>query len=160
MCWECCLLFVVCVYLRSLSSPPQDFLQVLSMFAGFDFDWPGPVMAIYNAFSLVNFNFELLAPECSVSINFETKWCAVCLPAAPVCEVLSAAPAGSNSGLGHSHVFMFLWTAFLLVGTGFTTCACCVLCYVNAWACIAGVCACAGTSSRACLLCSCSPSWR
>ncbi len=53
---------------------------MLSMFAGFGFDWPAPVMAIYNAFSLVNFNFELLAPECSVSINFETKWCV------PICK--------------------------------------------------------------------------
>jgi hypothetical protein len=32
------------------------------------------VRAIFDAFSLVNFNFELLAPECSVSINFEAKW--------------------------------------------------------------------------------------
>ena len=36
---------------------------------------PPAVKAIFNAFSLVNFNFELLAPECSVSINFEAKWC-------------------------------------------------------------------------------------
>jgi hypothetical protein len=52
----------------------QDFVQVLAMFAGFGFNWPPAVKAIYNAFSLVNFNFELLAPECSVSVNFETKW--------------------------------------------------------------------------------------
>ncbi len=52
----------------------QDFLQVLSMFAGFGFDWPPSVKALYNAFSLINFNFELLAPECSVSINYEAKW--------------------------------------------------------------------------------------
>jgi hypothetical protein len=52
----------------------QDFLQVLSMFAGFRFDWPPAVMAVYNVFSLINFNFELLAPECSLSVNFETKW--------------------------------------------------------------------------------------
>ncbi len=50
-------------------------MQVLSMFAGFGFDWPPAIRAIFNAFSLVNFNFELLAPECSVSIDFETKWC-------------------------------------------------------------------------------------
>ena len=25
-------------------------------------------------FSLQNFNFDLLAPECSVTLNFETKW--------------------------------------------------------------------------------------
>ena len=54
----------------------QDFLQVLSMFAGFNFDWPPEVLALFDAFSLVNFNFELLAPECSVSLNFEAKWCA------------------------------------------------------------------------------------
>ncbi len=47
---------------------------MLAMFAGFDFDWPPAVRAIFDAFSLVNFNFELLAPECSVSINFEAKW--------------------------------------------------------------------------------------
>jgi hypothetical protein len=54
---------------------PQDFLQVLSMFANFGFEWPPAVKALYNVFSLLNFNFELLAPECSVSINFEAKWC-------------------------------------------------------------------------------------
>jgi hypothetical protein len=60
----------------------QDFLQVLAVFAGFDFDWPPAVRAIFNAFSLVNFNFELLAPECSVSINFDAKWCGLS-PAGP-----------------------------------------------------------------------------
>jgi hypothetical protein len=48
---------------------------VLSMFAGFGFDWPPFIKAIFNAFSLLNFNFELLVPECSLSVNFETKWC-------------------------------------------------------------------------------------
>jgi hypothetical protein len=48
---------------------------VLSMFAGFGFDWPPFIRAIFNALSLLNFNFELLAPECSVTVNFETKWC-------------------------------------------------------------------------------------
>ena len=60
----------------------QDYMQVLSMFAGFGFDWPPAIKGIFNAFSLVNFNFELLAPECSVSLNFEAKWfvgaCIVC----------------------------------------------------------------------------------
>jgi hypothetical protein len=42
--------------------PCQDFLQVLSMFAGFDFDWPPTLKAVYNAFSLAAFNLELLAP--------------------------------------------------------------------------------------------------
>ncbi len=52
----------------------QDFLQALSVFANFKFDWPPAVSAMLSAFSLVNFNFELLAPECSVSLNFEAKW--------------------------------------------------------------------------------------
>jgi hypothetical protein len=51
-------------------------MQVLSMFGGFGFAWPPAVKAIFNAFSLVNFNFDLLAPECSVSLDFESKWCA------------------------------------------------------------------------------------
>jgi hypothetical protein len=48
---------------------------VLSMFSGFGFDWPPAVCAIFNAFSLLNFNFELLAPECSVSLDYESRWC-------------------------------------------------------------------------------------
>ena len=45
------------------------------MFAGFGFDWPDAIIAIYDAFSIANFNFDLLAPECSVSLTFESKWC-------------------------------------------------------------------------------------
>ena len=52
----------------------QDFLQVLSMFSGFGFKWPSAVYDVYDALSLLNFNFELLAPECSVSLNYEAKW--------------------------------------------------------------------------------------
>jgi hypothetical protein len=44
------------------------------MFAGFNFEWPPAIKALYNVFSLVNLNFDLLAPECSLSINFEAKW--------------------------------------------------------------------------------------
>ena len=47
---------------------------MLSMFANFDFDWPPALLSLYHAFSLFNFNFDLLAPECSVSLNYETKW--------------------------------------------------------------------------------------
>ena len=52
----------------------QDFIQLLSMFANFDFTWPSQLTSLYHVFSLVNFNFDLLAPECSVSLNFEEKW--------------------------------------------------------------------------------------
>jgi hypothetical protein len=51
-----------------------DFVQALSMFAGFQFDWPPAIVQLFNAFSLLNFNFDILAPECSVSLNFEAKW--------------------------------------------------------------------------------------
>jgi hypothetical protein len=57
------------------------------MFAGFGFDWPPFIRAIFNALSLLNFNFELLAPECSVTVNFETKWCA-CVVLVCVCSGL------------------------------------------------------------------------
>jgi hypothetical protein len=52
----------------------QDFLQLLSMFSSMDFDWPAVLMARYRGLSLVNFNLELLAPECSFAVNFEQKW--------------------------------------------------------------------------------------
>ena len=47
---------------------------MLSMFAGFDFAWPSALLSLYHSLSLFNFNFDLLAPECSVSLNYETKW--------------------------------------------------------------------------------------
>ena len=71
--WLC---VAVCVFstVVALGFAVQDFLQVLSMFAGFGFQWPSIILSVYNALSLLNFNFELLAPECSVSLNFEQKW--------------------------------------------------------------------------------------
>ncbi len=42
----------------------QDFLQVLSIFAAFKFEWPPALMSVYNSVSLASFNLELLAPEC------------------------------------------------------------------------------------------------
>ena len=52
----------------------QDFLQVLSIFASFRFDWPPALVNLYNSISLASFNLELLAPECSFSVNYEAKW--------------------------------------------------------------------------------------
>jgi hypothetical protein len=49
--------------------PLQDFLQVLSIFASFNFEWPPALVALYNAFSLASFNLELLAPECRWEYN-------------------------------------------------------------------------------------------
>ena len=52
----------------------QDFLQVISMFSALDMHWPPSVKETYNAVSLANFNLDLAAPECSVSIGYEAKW--------------------------------------------------------------------------------------
>ena len=52
----------------------QDFLQGLSMFAGFNFEWPPAVKRIFNVLSVVNFNVNLVAPECSIALSYETKW--------------------------------------------------------------------------------------
>jgi hypothetical protein len=52
----------------------QDFLQILSMFSNMDFAWPAALLSLYRGLSLVNFNLELLAPECSLAVNFEQKW--------------------------------------------------------------------------------------
>ena len=47
---------------------------MLSVFAALEFDWPPELMALFNAFSLAAFNLELLAPECSFTVNYEAKW--------------------------------------------------------------------------------------
>jgi hypothetical protein len=49
-------------------------MQVLSMFNALDFHWPPSVKDTYNAVSLVNFNLELTAPECSIKLGYEAKW--------------------------------------------------------------------------------------
>ena len=59
---------------------------MLSMFANLGFEWPPVISSLFNILSLLNFNFELLAPECSVSLGFEAKWCvALRCNIAPVC---------------------------------------------------------------------------
>jgi hypothetical protein len=52
----------------------QDFVQVLSMFAGFGFEWPSSIKALFGTLSFTNFNLDLVAPVCSVTLTFETKW--------------------------------------------------------------------------------------
>ncbi len=56
------------------SRATQDFLQILSMFSNMEFAWPSALLSLYRGLSLVNFNLELLAPECSFAVNFEQKW--------------------------------------------------------------------------------------
>ncbi len=41
-----------------------DFLQVLSIFSAFKFEWPPALVSLYNAMSIAAFNLDILAPEC------------------------------------------------------------------------------------------------
>ena len=53
----------------------QDFLQVVSMFSGFQFDWPPLLLDVYKWMSFTNFNLELVAPECNVHVrNFSRSF--------------------------------------------------------------------------------------
>ena len=92
-CWQLCWLFVavcfscVCgchelsLFRRHLCRTVQDFLQILSIFAGFKFQWPATLLSIFNVFSAFNFNLELFSVECNVSVNYQFRWYATqCLP--------------------------------------------------------------------------------
>jgi hypothetical protein len=51
-----------------------DFLQVVSLFSSFGFNWPVQLTGLFNAASISSFNNQLLAPECSIgSFSFATK---------------------------------------------------------------------------------------
>ncbi len=57
-----------------------DFMQILSMFGGFDFDWPIALKRMYTSTSTFSFNLELVAPECSFSAKYDEKvrFCEAC----------------------------------------------------------------------------------
>ena len=51
-----------------------DFLQVVSLFSSFGFEWPIQLRSLFNASSVSSFNEQLFAPECSVGTwSFKTK---------------------------------------------------------------------------------------
>ena len=52
----------------------QDFLQILSIFASFKFQWPPELTSVFDTLSLASFNLEFLAPECTVSFRYIEKW--------------------------------------------------------------------------------------
>uniref|UniRef100_A0A7S1GCG6 IPT/TIG domain-containing protein n=1 Tax=Bicosoecida sp. CB-2014 TaxID=1486930 RepID=A0A7S1GCG6_9STRA len=54
-----------------------DFVQVLSVFSGYDFAWPVEIRSVFTTMSAANLNLELVAPECSVNWTFEQKWMVV-----------------------------------------------------------------------------------
>ena len=41
-----------------------DYLQTLSMFSNFSFEWPTVIHSIYAGVSMASMNLELLATEC------------------------------------------------------------------------------------------------
>ena len=42
---------------------------MVSMFSNFNFAWPPELVSLFHVFSLVNFNFDLLAPECRLGCD-------------------------------------------------------------------------------------------
>jgi hypothetical protein len=71
-----------------------DFLQVVSMFASFNFAWPVQLRGILNTVSASNLNIQLLAPECSLKFSFTAQWTSVAL--IPVLVVGSVVAAGGG----------------------------------------------------------------
>jgi hypothetical protein len=60
------------------------------MFASFEFKWPAALTTLYNTFSFANFNLELLAPECSFTVSYSTKWFLTeSIPVMLVCTVVA-----------------------------------------------------------------------
>ena len=56
-----------------------DFLQIISIFTSFDFQWPVSLKKLFAVASATTYNDQLVAPECSVKTwTFELKWY-VCL---------------------------------------------------------------------------------
>lgn len=51
-----------------------SWLQILALFSSLPVQWPGSVLSLWNAASLLNFNIELFAPECSTPLSFWVKW--------------------------------------------------------------------------------------
>lgn len=67
-----------------------DFLQIMSIFTNFGFQWPVSLKALFQYSSLSTFNDQMMAPECTVtSWNFENKW--YIMQAVPAMFILSFA---------------------------------------------------------------------
>ena len=61
----------------------------MSIFASFNFSWPSELVNLFHSLSLASFNLELLAPECSFSVDYEGKWLATA--ALPILLVVAVA---------------------------------------------------------------------
>jgi hypothetical protein len=51
-----------------------DYLQVLSIFADTNADWPNSIQQVYNILSIFSFNLNVATPECSFPVTYEQKW--------------------------------------------------------------------------------------
>lgn len=49
-------------------------VQIIALFESLPLQWPESVRQMYNSISIVNFNIEIFAPDCSVPMSFKTKW--------------------------------------------------------------------------------------
>lgn len=56
-----------------------DFLQILSVFASLDMDWPIEMRTMYNTVSATTFSLQILAPECTIEVTFVDKFLAVAM---------------------------------------------------------------------------------
>jgi hypothetical protein len=56
-------------------------VQIIALFAEIPVSWPTSVYGMFQSFGFTNFNLDLFAPECSVPLDYWTKWTfKLCLP--------------------------------------------------------------------------------
>ncbi|KAJ5068582.1 g protein-coupled receptor-related [Anaeramoeba ignava] len=53
------------------------FFQILSTLPKMKIEWPSKIQSLLDNLTFFNFNIDLVAPECSVSTSYTTKWLAV-----------------------------------------------------------------------------------
>lgn len=80
-----------------------DFIQILSVFSGFDFSWPVELRDVFTTLSASNLNLELVAPECSVNWTYEQKWL-----------VVESVPLGGVLMLGLCLALRWVWLRLCL----------------------------------------------
>jgi hypothetical protein len=56
-------------------------VQIIALFAEIPVSWPTSVYGMFQTFGFANFNLDIFAPECSVPLDYWTKWTfKLCLP--------------------------------------------------------------------------------
>ncbi|KAJ3437471.1 hypothetical protein M0812_16634 [Anaeramoeba flamelloides] len=51
-----------------------NFFQVIAILPKLEFNWPIKLINFFQFFSIVNFNIDFLALECSINLNYTEKW--------------------------------------------------------------------------------------